>query len=177
MIHITLMNQVDFRGEAHLCEECAQRFLEAQAEEPGNSRERRVGGSDERQVFVDKVIISEVHDQQVLVFRELEGDRYLPFVLGIFEATIFDRTLRGVASPRPLTHDAWLATIAAIGASVHAGCIYDRHEETYFAELRLAHGPETLTVDLRPSDALVLCLKAGVSFLISERLLAEAQAD
>lgn len=174
VFHISLIDRTTLRGEAHLCEECARRFLSAEVPNPGSPRVN--GGGGERQVFVDKVIISEANDQQMLVFREAEGNRYLSFGLGIFEATAIDRTLRGITAPRPLTHDAWLLSITAVGASVRSGLIHDRRGETYFAELRLSRGPEIFTVDLRPSDALMVCLKAGVPFSISERLLAEVQA-
>jgi bifunctional DNase/RNase len=154
-------------SEAHLCEECARPVLE----QPYPPDTRLVTRSEEVRVEVERVVISEIHDQQVIVFREVEGERRLPFVLGIFEATAADLTLKGVPSPRPLTHDAWLATVAALGAGVQAAFIYDLREQTYFAEVRLDRGGERCRVDVRPSDAVMLALKAGAPILIADRLL------
>ena len=72
-----------------------------------------------------------------------------------------------------LTHDEWLATLTILGAGVQEACIYDRRGDTYYAELRLHHGSEIAKVDMRPSDALAVSLKAKVPFLVLEKLLAE----
>jgi len=117
-----------------------------------------------------------VHDQQVLVFREVEGARRLTFVLGIYEATAIDRILKRLGGPRPLTHDAWLGTVTALGAAVEAVCIHDLQEHTYFAEARLRLDGKMVRVDVRPSDGLALALKAKAPFLIVDRLLAENAA-
>ena len=50
-----------------------------------------------------RIIINEVHDQQVIMLREVEGERSFPIVIGIFEATSIDRRVKGMPSPRPLT--------------------------------------------------------------------------
>jgi bifunctional DNase/RNase len=130
-------------------------------------------------VEVERVIISEIYDQQAVIFREVDGERRLPFVLGIFEATTIDRTLKKLSLPRPLTHDAWLATIAALGAKLQAACIHDLDvdKQTYFAELRFDRAGEMIRLDARPSDALTLALKAGVPFLIANRILADASGS
>src|ERR1700691_37529 len=52
-----------------------------------------------------RIIINEVHAQQVVMLREVEGERSFPIVIGIFEATSIDRRVRNLPSPRPLTHD------------------------------------------------------------------------
>jgi bifunctional DNase/RNase len=126
---------------------------------------------------VERVIISETHEQQVVILREVDGERRMPFVLGIFEATAIDRTVKGLASPRPLVHDAWLATVRALGAELRAACIHDLREHTYFAELRLDQGRQRVRVDVRPSDAVLLALKAGVPVLVPDRLLSAASGD
>ncbi len=156
-------------SEVHLCEECARRVFAEPYPEDHQQRPRAT----EVRVDVQRVIISEIHDQQVLVFREIEGERRLTFVLGIFEATAIDRILKRVVCPRPLTHDAWLATITAIGAVVEAVCIHDLKEHTYFAEVRLRLDGKLVPVDVRPSDGLALALRANAPFLIADRLLAE----
>jgi bifunctional DNase/RNase len=170
VLHITTVSRGGELSEAHLCEECSRPVLE----QPYPSDTRALSLSEEVRVEVERVVMSEIHDQQLIVFREVEGERRLPFVLGIFEATAVDRTVKGVPSTRPLTHDAWLAAVAALGAGVQAACIHDLREQTYFAEVRLHRGGELVRVDVRPSDALMLALKAGAPVLIADRLLAEA---
>jgi bifunctional DNase/RNase len=124
-------------------------------------------------VEVETVIISEVSDAQIIIFREIGGPRRLSLVLGIYEATTIDRTLKKITSPRPLTHDAWLDTIAALGFKVQTAGVHERQDETYYAILKLMCGQEMYTVDVRPSDALAITLKAGAPFFFTEKVLAE----
>ena len=51
-----------------------------------------------------RIIISEVDEHQVIVLREVDGERSFPIVIGLFEATSIDRRVRQVAQPRPPTH-------------------------------------------------------------------------
>lgn len=62
-----------------------------------------------------RIIISEIHEQQVIVLKELEGDRSFSIQIGIFEATSIDRKIKKIPSPRPLTHDLLCQTITNLG--------------------------------------------------------------
>lgn len=124
-------------------------------------------------IEIETIIISETHDQQLIVFRELDDGRRFSFVLGIFEATAIDRTLRGMTTDRPLTYDSWLTTVEALGGSVRAAVLQEMEEGTYFADLGLDGPGGPVAVDMRPSDAVHLALKAGAPIRIVERLLAE----
>src|SRR6516162_2288555 len=91
------------------------------------------------QMELKRIIISEVHDQQVIVLREVDGDRSFPIVIGIFEATSIDRRVKNMPSPRPLTHDLLAQVIEDMGGEVQDVIISDLKEHTYFAKLRIRH--------------------------------------
>jgi uncharacterized protein len=171
VIHITRASGGQLESESHLCEDCALRILTRP--EPGPLRPPSDPGEPDREVPVEvnQVIISEIHEQQVIVFREVRSNRLVSFVLGIFEVTAIDRFLKRNSNPRPLTHDAWLGTIGALGAKVQSACVHDRQDHTYYAELRLSRGAEVVRVDVRPSDALLVTLKADAPIYFAERLL------
>jgi len=175
-MHITVVGNEGIPCVIHLCESCAQQFLERSAPEHATHKAVAFKGGDEVHVQVDKLIISEIHDLQLVILREAGGSRYLPFGTGIFEATALDRALKGESFPVPLTYDAWLTSLQVLGAEIEEACIYDLHEHRYYAELRLRRGQENVRIDMRPSDALVMSLKAGVPFLVAERLFSEASA-
>jgi bifunctional DNase/RNase len=122
---------------------------------------------------IARVIISEVAEQQLIVLRESEGERIFSYMSGIFEATAIDRILKHLPSPRPLIHDAWLSTIVALGAQVQAVCITSLSDAVYFAELRLHCPAGVIWVDMRPSDAIAMALKANAPIFIPEGLLAK----
>ena len=48
------------------------------------------------QMELRRIIINQIDDQQVIVLREVDGDRSFPIVIGLFEATSIDRRVRGV---------------------------------------------------------------------------------
>ncbi len=171
-VHVVLIKQGRTEGENHLCDQCAQRTLWIPNPAGSMAVNLQDEPSREHQVEVEKLIFSESAYQQTIVLREVEGNRRLSIITGYFEATALWWTLKREPSPRPLTHDAWLNTVKLLGAELRTICVHDRREDTYFAEARLVRSHEQVKVDLRPSDALVIALRASVPFLFTEQLLA-----
>ena len=121
-----------------------------------------------------RIIISEVHEQQVILLKEVDGDRSFSIMIGIFEATSIDRRVRGMQSPRPLTHDLIAAAVEQIGGEIQDIVISDLEEHTYFAKLRVRKDGELVEIDCRPSDAIALAVTAKVPIYVNEQVLGEA---
>jgi hypothetical protein len=121
-----------------------------------------------------RIIISEVDEHQVIVLREVDGDRSFPIVIGLFEATSIDRRVKGQIAPRPLTHDLITGVVEQMGGEVQDIVISDLKEHTYFAKLRIRHEGELVEVDCRPSDAIAVAVTAKVPIYVSEEVLGEA---
>jgi bifunctional DNase/RNase len=121
-----------------------------------------------------RIIINEVHDQQVIMLREVGGERSFPIVIGIFEATSIDRRVRGIPSPRPLTHDLVASVVDHLGGDLQDIVISELRDHTYFAKLRIKHEGEMVEVDCRPSDAIALAVTAKVPIFVAEDVLSEA---
>ena len=124
-----------------------------------------------------RIIISEVDDHQVIILKEVEGERSFPIVIGIFEATSIDRRVKGMQAPRPLTHDLITAVVEQLGGDIQDIVISDLKEHTYFAKLRVRKEGELIEVDCRPSDAIALAVTARVPIYVSEAVLGEALED
>jgi bifunctional DNase/RNase len=124
-----------------------------------------------------RIIINEVHDQQVVMLREVEGERSFPIVIGIFEATSIDRRVKNMPSPRPLTHDLVASVIDHMGGELQDIFISELKEHTYFAKLRIRKDGELVEVDCRPSDAIALAVTAKVPIYVAEDVLSEASGD
>ena len=125
------------------------------------------------QMELKRIIISEVHDQQVIMLKEVDGERSFPIVIGIFEATSIDRRVRKLDSPRPLTHDLVAMVIENLGGELRDVCISELREHTYFAKLRIRQNGEMTEVDSRPSDAIALAVTAKVPIYVAEEVLDE----
>jgi bifunctional DNase/RNase len=120
-----------------------------------------------------RIIISEVHEHQIIVLREVDGERSFPIVIGIFEATSIDRRVKNIVSARPLTHDLIVSVAEQMGGEVQDIVISDLQEHTYFAKLRIRKEGELIEVDCRPSDAIAVAVTAKVPIWVAEDVLAE----
>jgi bifunctional DNase/RNase len=125
------------------------------------------------QMELKRIIISEVHEQQIIVLREVDGERSFPIVIGIFEATSIDRRVKNIVPPRPLTHDLIVSTIEQLGGDLQDIVISDLQEHTYFAKLRVRREGELIEIDCRPSDAIAVAVTAKVPIWVAEDVLAE----
>ncbi len=129
------------------------------------------------QMELRRIIINEIDDHQVIVLREVDGERSFPIVIGLFEATSIDRRVKGIPAPRPLTHDLITNTVDQLGAEVQDIIISDLREHTYYAKLRIRHDGELVEVDCRPSDAIAVAVTAKVPIYVNEEVLGEALED
>ena len=125
------------------------------------------------QMELRRIIINEVHDQQVVMLREVEGERSFPIVIGIFEATSIDRRVRGLPAPRPLTHDLLASSIELLGGELQDIYISELRDHTYYAKLRIRHEGEIVEVDSRPSDAIAVAVTVDVPIFVAEDILDE----
>jgi len=124
-----------------------------------------------------RIIISEVHEQQIIVLREVDGERSFPIVIGIFEATSIDRRVKNIVPPRPLTHDLIVNAVEQLGGEVQDIVINDLQDHTYFAKLRVRKDGELLEIDCRPSDAIAVAVTAKVPIWVAEDVLAETAEE
>ena len=107
---------------------------------------------------LSRIIISEINENQVIYLKEIEGERSFPILIGIFEATSIDRRVKGIPTPRPLTHDLIVSAVEQLGGEFQDVVISELKEHTYFAPLRIRHQGELVEVDARPSDAIAVAV-------------------
>ncbi|MBP3955291.1 bifunctional nuclease family protein [Gemmata sp. G18] len=124
-----------------------------------------------------RIIISELVEHQIVVLKEVDGERNFPIVIGIFEATSIDRRVKGIQAPRPLTHDLITAVVEQMGGEIQDIVISDLKEHTYFAKLRIRKDGELTEVDCRPSDAIAVAVANRVPIYVNEAVLGEALED
>ena len=126
------------------------------------------------QMELRRIIISELDPHQIVILKEVEGERQFPIVIGVFEATSIDRRVKGEKAERPLTHDLVIAIVEQMGGEIQDIVISDLKEHTYFAKLRIRKDGELTEVDCRPSDALAVAVINRVPIYVEEGVLGEA---
>ena len=118
-----------------------------------------------------RIVISETDDRQIIILKEIEGDRHFPIVIGINEAAAIDRRLKKHPTPRPPTHELLASVIEKLGGVVERVVINDLRDRTFFALLHVKQGEKILKIDSRPSDAIALGIGSGVPIFVEEKVL------
>lgn len=126
------------------------------------------------QMELNKIIISEMQPEQIIVLKEVDGERKFPIVIGSGEAYAIDRRLKGHVHPRPLTHDLLANVIENLGGSIDRIEINDLQDHTFFARIHIRqNGGGVIKVDSRPSDAIALGVATTVPIYVAEHVLAD----
>lgn len=122
------------------------------------------------QVELAQIIINEEVDQQVIVLRELNGQRAFPIVIGMPEILAIDRRLKGIALPRPLTHDLIEQVIEQMGGQVTKVVVNALREHTFFATIHVRQGQLDIEIDSRPSDAIAMAAGLRTPLYVAEEV-------
>ncbi len=128
---------------------------------------------------LSRIIISEINDQQVIYLKEIDGQRTFPILIGIFEATMIDRRVKGYNSPRPLTHDLVCSAVENLGGKFQDVVINELKDHTYFAKLRVRFEGELIEIDARPSDAIAVAVtyEPRLPIFVNEEVLNEVLGE
>jgi hypothetical protein len=126
-----------------------------------------------RQMKVDKLGIDLLTHDPVVILKDLEGKRFLPILIGPFEATAIALALEGTAVPRPLSHDLMRSLLETMHAKLEQIVIHDIKDSTFFAKLIVRTNGETQEIDARPSDGIALALRMQAPIFVSDKIVLE----
>ena len=125
------------------------------------------------QMELHKIIISEMQQEQIIMLKEVDGERTFPIVIGNNEASAIDRRLKGHVSPRPLTHDLLANIIEQLGGTIDRIEINNLQEHTFFARIHIRQNGDLVKVDSRPSAAIARGVATMVPIYVAEHVLDE----
>lgn len=125
---------------------------------------------------LNKIVINEKRHDQLIVLKEKEGERILPIVIGLNEASAIKLKISGFNPPRPLTHDLLHTTIENLEASIDRIIIDKLEENTFHAKLVIKTGSgETKVIDARPSDSIALAVRAHAPIFVEEEVVKQSE--
>lgn len=123
---------------------------------------------------LSRIIINEMSDQQIIVLKEMDGERSFPIVIGIVEIFAIDRRLKGIKPARPMTHDLLANVIENLGAKIEKIVINDLRHHVFYARIHLNLNGHTIEIDSRPSDAIALSAATSAPIFVAEHVFDQA---
>ena len=106
-----------------------------------------------------------------MLLGEVDGERQLPIIIGPAEAQATALHLKGIKTPRPLTHDLFTTSLTVLGASLIRVLIYKAKDGIFYSYIYLKKDEEIIRIDARTSDAIALAVRADCPILIYESIL------
>ena len=130
----------------------------------------------ELEMIVESVRVHMRTGRHVLLLKEVGAGRILPVWIGPWEAQAIAMRLQGISAERPLTHDLFAATLAALGVRIDRVVIASLADETFHARLELVAADSRHDMDARPSDAIALAVRLECPIYASAQVLDQAAA-
>lgn len=127
------------------------------------------------ELVLNKIKIDETRNEQVIIFREKNGERYLPVVIGMAEVNAIKLKLSGIKPPRPLTHDLFVQVFEKLGIKLQRVVIDRLENNTFFAKMHLGHnGDVPVILDARPSDSVAIAIRTGAPIFVDDEVIGQA---
>jgi hypothetical protein len=105
-----------------------------------------------------------------LILFQDDAGREMPMFIGQSEARGVSIGLQDTAPARPFTFEAMFTCLSVTGAAVEEAYINEIKDETFYALVSLRVNDEVRQVDMRPSDAVNLALRAKCPILINDEV-------
>ncbi len=118
-------------------------------------------------------------NQQVVILKELDGERRLPIFVGRPEGDAIALHLSGASVPRPLTHDLAAIILNKLDAQLSHVVINDLRNQHFYASIIMHIGDDEqeITLDARPSDAIAIAVRLDCPIFVEEHVLDEAGVE
>ena len=126
------------------------------------------------EVVIDSIRVSLMSQQRVIILREVGTERYLPIMVGIYEAEHLTLALQDVEVSRPLTYDLFVNMLETLGAEVIHVEVVALRDETYYGNILVSINGTMHNIDSRPSDAMNLAARLGVPIFAAREVMDEA---
>lgn len=129
------------------------------------------------EVELSKIVIDEKRHDQLIALKEKGGQRVLPIVIGLPEASAIKLKISGFNPPRPLTHDLMQSMLEDLGAGVEKVIIDKIEDNTFHAKIMIktANG-ELKSIDARPSDSIALAVRARAPIFVEDEVIRQSEA-
>ena len=128
------------------------------------------------EMVVHGVTLDPVSQMPIVVLKAKENEEtLLPIWIGLFEADSIVRELQKIEPPRPMTYELLKNIIESLSGKVEKVVITDLRDSTYYAEIYITQGVNTIVVDSRPSDAINVAIRTGAPIFVNPDVLEKSK--
>jgi uncharacterized protein len=134
----------------------------------------------EKLVELEILGLSSNHSQSgsfTLVMGEVEGNRRLPIVIGMFEAHAIAIEIEKIIPNRPMTHDLFRSFAESFNFKIDKIVISDMKEGVFYAKIHCNSSTSLVEIDSRPSDAIAIAVRFSSKIFCAEKVMAEAAIE
>lgn len=125
---------------------------------------------------LNKIVIDEKRHDQLIALKEKGGERILPIVIGLNEASAIKLKISGFNPPRPLTHDLIYEMLKDLNATVEKVIIDRLEENTFHAKIIIKTAASELkTIDARPSDSIALAVRFHAPIFVEDAIIKQSE--
>ena len=135
------------------------------------------GSESLKEMLIHAIMFDMFAKSPVVILKEARGNRYLPILVGVFEASAIDIGLKKKTFPRPMTHDLLTNVIDQTEFTIDHIEINQIKNRTFFANISLYSEGKSLVIDSRPSDAIALAVRCQSPILVHEEILLDAGVE
>jgi hypothetical protein len=134
--------------------------------------------SDDIPVQVKGVFLVETLRGSVpLVLLEDDEGAVMPIYIGPAEAVSIHTAFINEVSPRPLTHDLFVALLDNIEYDIRKIVIDELKGSVYYAKMTFENKHRVFELDARPSDCIAIALRTGVPIFVSQQVFNESKVN
>jgi uncharacterized protein len=107
----------------------------------------------------------------VILLLDEKQNQILPIWIGHPEAQAIGIAYSEVETSRPLTHELFARTLDQLGMRIEKVRIPKVEDGTFFAELFVKNGQDSVIFDARPSDSIALALHHNAPLFVSAEVM------
>jgi bifunctional DNase/RNase len=108
---------------------------------------------------------------RMLIMQTLDNQTSFPIIIAGNEAVSLLKELEKVEVKRPQTHDLFFSTLQAFHIEIKEVYIHKLVEGIFFTKLICRQDEHIVELDARPSDAIILAIKANTSIFVEDDIL------
>ena len=128
-------------------------------------------------VEISAFSIDSATNAPLVVLREKSGGRTISISVGAVEASAIAIKTLNVATDTPLTVDLISTAVKALGGTIDKIVFYDVVDSVLRARMHIHSSTGVILLDLRPGDALMLCVRSAVALFIDETVFEKSAGE